>query len=73
MVNEQLHKYIQGELGLFEERELLQEMEVNELLRKEYIRMKNLSALIDLAVHAGDKKKGQYHYSKQAYIFIFVN
>lgn len=63
-MDEQLLRYFSGELTAGERLEMIQRIENDSLLKAEFIRLQNLSAVTKLSFHLSDKEEGEKSYKK---------
>ena len=61
-MEEKLPKYLSGELGQFDTAELFNELQTNELLREEFVRMQNIYALTHLSKSSTNESEGRRGY-----------
>jgi transmembrane sensor len=63
-MEEKLPKYFSGELGQSDTAELFNELEKNELLREEFVRMQNTYALTHLSKFSKNESEGRRSYQQ---------
>ncbi len=63
-MEEKLSKYFSGELGQFDTTELFNELQTNELLQEEFVRMQNIYALMHLSESSTNKSEGRRGYQQ---------